>query len=397
MLYHDSTKDQLSIYKKGNGKKMKKRIILRVFATIMAVTLTAAGVAGCNVNDQSSDPVEVPQEIKNDEAVTLANTQNDEPEQPQNDINAKAIVIVWYPNESAGDYEESRNELGRLIEQATGRSVEHRLTTDYVIAIESIASGAADIGAVFGAVGLIEAQQRNAEVQPLVVNTGASGTLDDAVYYAWLCVNEGEEDQYRSDVGFSLDNIQGKRMSFVSSSSTSGFRVPSSGIIKHFSQTAEWSDIDEDDILGLGSKPFFSEVLFGESHQGSLFNLIDDRADIAAVCDTSVDAYIERISGEHNTLGAVYAIQQDAAAPFEDAGGQRFVLIGVVPVLNGPIVYNPLNLSNNEVQAIRDILTSDDTANNPLIFGEEGEFSFHIKRGDDRYAVADNSWYDPLR
>ena len=366
---------------------MRKHMILKTITALLLMSVII-GMTGCSSDEPSGTADSNNQATSSNASTNSANTPT----------NTNPITIVWYPNESSNDHEPSRLELGNLITQATGRTVEHRLTTDYVIAIESIASGSADIGAVFGAIGMLEAQQRNSAVQPLVVNTGASGTLDDAIYYAWLTVNKGEEDEYRSGDGFSLENIQGKRMSFVSNSSTSGFVVPSSGIVNHFSQTAEWSNIDEDDILGLSRNPFFREVLFGGSHQGSLFNLLDGRADIAAACDTCVDAYVEPSAGqERNKIGSVYTIQQGAAAPFENMAGQEFVLIGVVPVLNGPIVYNSQNLSVAEIQAIRDILISDETANNPLIFGESGDFAFYTKSGDNRFAVAENSWYDPLR
>ena len=365
---------------------MKKHMAFKVITAILLIAALSVGIIGC-----SDEPIKTGDSGNN----TVNN--NNSGSNSSNSVNTKDITIVWYPNESSNDHEASRNELGRLIEQATGRKVKHNLTTDYVIAIESVAGGAADIGAVFGAVGLIEAQQRNSAVQPLVVNTGPSGTLDDAIYYAWLTVNKGEEEQYKSGDSFSIENIQGKKMSFVSNSSTSGFRVPSSNIINFFSQTTQWSNIDEDDLLGLSRNPFFTEVLFGGSHQGSLFNLIDGRADIAAVCDTCVDAYIELAAGEHNKIGSVYKIQQGAAAPFESAEGQEFVVIACTPVLNGPIVYNPQNLSADEIQAIRNILTSDETANNPLVFGESGTFTFWTKNENNRLVVAENSWYDPLR
>ena len=378
---------------------MKKRMVCKVITAILLIAAVAVGVIGCaeSSSDSNSGSNAANNNANNNTANNNTNNNSAANNSNSTTANTRPINIVWYPNESSNDHEASRNELGRLIEQATGRKVEHRLTTDYVIAIESIAGGSADIGAVFGAVGMIEAQQRNSAVQPLVVNTGPSGTLDDAVYYAWLAVNKGAEEQYRDGAGFSIENIQGKKMSFVSNSSTSGFRVPSSGIIDFFSKTAEWSNIDEDDILGIGRRPFFSEVLFGGSHQGSLFNLLDGRADIAAICDTCVDAYVELADGERNKTGAVYAIHQEAAAPFENSRGQEFVLIGVVPVLNGPIVYNPQNLSAAELQAIRDILISDETANNPLIFGEGGDFAFWTKNGEIRLTVPENSWYDPLR
>ena len=370
---------------------MRNNTLLKKFAAVLLILVMAIGAAACNSDTQSDTP------NTQSNAPSSAPSANPSASGASAPVNTSPITIVWYPNEAASDYEPAREEFGRLISEATNREVRHNLTTDYVIAIEAIASGAADIGAIFGAVGFIEAQQRNPAVQSLIVNSGSSGTLDDAIYYSWLAVNKGDETQYSSGSGYSIENIQGKRMSFVSNSSTSGFVVPSSGIFSFFGQTAEWSDIDEDDILGLSRNPFFSEVLFGGSHQGSLFNLLDGRADIAAICDTCVDAYVELASGEPNTIGSVYAIHQTAADPFEGVRGSEFFLINVVPVLNGPIVYNPQNLSDGEIQAIRNIMTSDETADNPLMFGEGGGFSFYTKSGDSRFVVAENSWYDPLR
>jgi len=367
--------------KKDKVKKMRKHTILRGIAAFLLVTVMAFGTIGCNTNASNSAP----------------DSNNQESTQAPVQTNTGPITVIWYPNESATDFEPARQEYGRLITEVTGREVIHRLTTDYVIAVESIASGVADIGARWGAVGMMEAQQKNPAVMPLLTNSGPSGTLEDAVYYGWFAVRKGEEGQYADGNSFSIENIQGKRMSFVSNSSTSGFRVPSANIFRHFSQKAEWNNIDEDDLLGLSRTPFFSEVLFGGSHQGALFNLLDGRADIATVCDTCVDAYIELVSGTHNAVGAVYRIQAGAAAPFDNMGGQEFFIIGTAPVLNGPDVYNPQNLSAEEIAAIRAILTSDEAANNPLFFGEAGEFALLPKSGDMRFVVPDNSWYDPLR
>ena len=362
----------------------------KTIVAILLVTIMAFGLVACSADP----PTPTPAPASDNNATAPAATPEPAPDTP---ANTSPITVVWYPNESANDFEPAREEYGRLITEATGREVIHRITTDYVIAVEALASGAADIGARWGATGMIEAQQRNPEVMPLIVNSGASGTLDDAVYFGWLVVNLGEEDPFRSGDSFSIENIQGKTMSFVSNSSTSGFVVPAGGIIDFFSQTAEWSEIDEDDLLGLSRNPFFEEVLFGGSHQGSLFNLIDGRADIAAICDTCVDSYVELVSGDRNTVGAVYRIQQNAAAPFENSGGHEFILIGIAPVLNGPDVFNPQNLSAEEIEAIRAILTSDEAAANPLFFGEEGVTSLIPRSGDMRFVVADNSWWDPLR
>ena len=53
--------------------------------------------------------------------------------------------MVWYPNESGEDMKSSRDEIGRLISEATGKKVEHQLTTDYAIAIETLVNNNADL------------------------------------------------------------------------------------------------------------------------------------------------------------------------------------------------------------------------------------------------------------
>jgi len=217
------------------------------------------------------------------------------------------------------------------------------------------------------------------------------------VYYSWLCVNKGEENNYKDGGNYSIANIQGKRMSFVSNSSASGFRVPTSGIIGYFSKTPQWSKIDGDDMVEGGK--FFKEVLFGGSHQGSAFNLLSGRADIAAVCDTEMHPYVELAAGDMNRVGSVYAVRQNASAPFDTVTGKEFVVIAVAPVLNGPNAYNPQNLSAEEIKKIRDVFTSEETANNPNLFSAPGSggFAFYRKTKNERYVLVDDSWYNPIR
>jgi len=314
------------------------------------------------------------------------------------DSGSKPIVVVWYPNESAGNYDASRAEFAKLIEQATGRKVVNKTTTDYALAIQALANGQADIGAVMGAVGYIEAKNTNPKVDLLVVNSGKSGTLDDARYFSWICVSKEDAEQYKDANGnYSIDNIQGKKMSFVSNSSTSGFRVPTNGIISHFGKTDQWKDINEDAVLGLGSTKFFSEVMFGQSHQGSAKNLVAGNADVAAFCDIEIIHYIDLKEGTLNQVGSVYAVKQNAEAPFNTEAGKEFVVIASTPVLNGPYAYNPQNLSADEIKAIQDLLTSDAVANNDKIFFEEGGVGFYKKEGNNRYVRVEDSWYDPIR
>ena len=310
--------------------------------------------------------------------------------------NTSPITVVWYPNESSNTHEEIRAEVGRLIEQATGRKAEQRLTTDYTIAIEAIASGSADIAMAMGAVGYIEAKNRNPQVDVLFVNADKDGTLDGAKYFAWLCVDVDNADDYASGDTYSIDNIAGKKMSFVSNSSTSGFRVPTNAIIAHFAS----ENLDEDKLIEGGSNMFFSEVYFGGSHQGSAVNLINGNADVAAFCDIELDPYVVLKSGEENTVGAVYAVKEGADAPFDQYVGREFVVIASTPVFNGPNAVNPMNLSEEEIEAIRALFTSEEVANNEILFYDasvEGAMGLYRNSSSKGYVRVDDSWYNPYR
>lgn len=350
---------------------MKKRIL----AMLMALTMTAGALAGCG-------------SAKNE-----TTTGTDQAE--TNSQYADTITLVWYPNESADDFSASRDEVAKLVEQATGKKVEQKLTTDYAIAIEAVSSGTAQIGCVFGAEGYIQAKEANDAVNPLFVHTGASGTLDDAVYYSFLGVKEENAAEYADGDSYAIDNIKGKKMSFVSNSSTSGFKVPTNSIISYFTEEG----LTVDDLMEGGSDAFFNEVLFGGSHQGSLFNLLSDKADVAAFCDKEVVSYVELKEGEDKQTGSVYAVKEGADAPFDTVAGESYTVISSTPVMNGPFVYNSETLSPEDVKAIQDLFTSEEVTNNEIMFYAEDaqQKGLFKKDGDIKFTTVEDSWYDPIR
>jgi len=347
-------------------------------------------MAGCSSNSPNNPPASNNQGETTIQSIDVPLAANPTPEQK----NTSPINVVWYPNESSNTHEEIRAEIGRLIEQATGRQVNNLTTTDYTIAIQSIASGSADIAMAMGAVGYIEAKNQNPQVNVMFVNADKNGSLDEAKYFSWICVAKADAGQYQSGSAYSIENIKGKKMSFVSNSSTSGFRVPTASIIAHFTSDS----LKEDDLLPDGK--FFEEVYFGQSHQGSAINLVTGNADVAAFCDTELAPYIELISGEENTVGAVYAVKAGADAPFDAHSGKEFVVIACTPVFNGPNAYNPKNLSADEIKAIQDLFTSKEVADNELLFYDasvEGAFGLYKKGSSYGYVLTTDSWYDPYR
>jgi phosphonate transport system substrate-binding protein len=311
------------------------------------------------------------------------------------------IVVAWLPNESGAELEAARTAFGTIISDTLGRPVEHRTTTDYIIAVETVANNNAHL-AWFGAEAYVQARDKNNAVVPLVIPSGADGTVDTAVYYSWLAVRRGNEDAYRSGDGFAIDNIQGKRFSFVSNSSTSGFRVPSAGIVKYFGAQDAWKDLTADDLIEGGAENFFSDVQFGGSHQGSAVNLISDKVDVAAFCDSCVTNYVTLVEGTENTPGAVYRVNDNADEPFDKFAGEEFVIIQAVPVLNAPFVANGSMLTADEISKLQEALTSDAVANNEEIFAPQAKIDagfkpFFKKTNAERFLVVEDSFFDPIR
>src|ERR1700759_1203102 len=119
------------------------------------------------------------------------------------------LTIAWLPNDSSDAMAGMRDEIAAVIAKATRKKVENKLTTDYAIATAGLETGQAQIG-WFGANEYLTSHARDAKVIPLVVNTGPSGTLKDALYYSRLVVKKGEESKYEADGQFSLEKIAGK-------------------------------------------------------------------------------------------------------------------------------------------------------------------------------------------
>ena len=312
----------------------------------------------------------------------------------------EALTFVWIPNDSVPEAKSFRTAIEKVIADATGRPVVEKLTTDYNIAIEAMATNNGAL-AFFGGLQYVQVHGKNPKVIPLVTNSGASGTMADAHYFSRINVKSEDAPQYMAGSSYSIENIKGKRFAFVSNSSTSGFLFPSSGIVGFFSKKAAWSKLTPVDLLEGGADKLFSQVVFGGSHQGSAAALLTDKVDAAAFDDTDVDAYLDLVSGTESTPGAVYKVKEGAAQPFDTLAGKTFTVLWAIPVLNGPICGNTNLLTADEIAKIRAALTSDATAKNPDIFlpadykgPNKADFT---QTGKVRFIAVDDSTYQPIR
>ncbi|MDF1568309.1 MAG: PhnD/SsuA/transferrin family substrate-binding protein [Spirochaetaceae bacterium] len=308
-----------------------------------------------------------------------------------NETSKEALVWIWYPNESTPEFSETRSEFIRVVSEALGRPIKEQLSTDYAITLEALINDNAAFSWL-GGEGYTQSHDRNPAILPLVTNSGSSGTLSDAKYYSMLGTLSENADQYKVGGSYNLDTLKGKRFSFVSNSSTSGFRVPSSIISANF-------NVDSEELLEGGPDMVFSEVMFGGSHQGSFFNVLTGKADVGAFCNSCVKDYMEFISGDFDDprAGDVLRVIANADAPFDQVPGVEVTLVAAVPVLNAPIVMNTNLLNDEEIQILKDLLTSDEVTNNPLLFGEKGSDVKTLFRAGQRMVLVDDEWYDPIR
>jgi phosphonate transport system substrate-binding protein len=317
---------------------------------------------------------------------TFANGGND-----ASDSLSEPLVWIWYPNESTPEFAETRAEFIRIFSEAIGRPIEEQLSTDYAITLEALINDNAAFSWL-GGEGYTQAHERNAGILPLVTNSGNSGTLSDAKYYSMLGTLSENADEYMVGGSYDLDTLKGKKFSFVSNSSTSGFRVPSSIISANFS-------VDPEELLEGGPDMVFSEVMFGGSHQGSFFNVLTGKADIGAFCNSCVKEYMDFTSGSFDDpkAGDTLVVLDNAAAPFDQVPGVEVTLVAAVPVLNAPIVMNTNLLTDEEIATLKQVITSDEVANNPLLFGEKGGEVKTLFRAGQRMCLVEDEWYDPIR
>ena len=115
--------------------------------------------------------------------------------------------------------------------------------------------------------------QKTKDVQAIVTNAGKSGTNADALYYRFIAVPSDAANNYKVGNTYDLKKLKGKKVSFVTNSSTSGFVVPGEVLVKEFGLK------NTDELLQEGK--VFSKVIFGNSHPGTQVNLLKKDVDVA--------------------------------------------------------------------------------------------------------------------
>lgn len=133
----------------------------------------------------------------------------------------ETITFAAVPAESSTTIQATFDNIIKLIEQEAGVDVEFQSATDYAAVIEGQRAGQIDI-ASYGPFSYVIAKESGVEIEAI-----ASPTNDEEEAPSYTSVAYVRSD---SDIT-SMDDIKGKTVCFVEAASTSGFLVPSKGIL----------------------------------------------------------------------------------------------------------------------------------------------------------------------
>lgn len=180
---------------------------------------------------------------------------------PQN-----TLEIAIIPSVSSTQQQDKIQRLEDYLNQELNQTVKIKLTKDYETGVNLLVTGQVEV-AYLGPLAYIKAKQRNSDLEPIVAHI--EKTTGRPWYTSVMVVNR------QAGINTPAD-IKGKRFSFVSPSSASGFLFPS----------AEFKR------LGITPDRDFSQVQYSGGHDKNIMALAEGKVDAIAV-DKSV--YIEAL------------------------------------------------------------------------------------------------------
>lgn len=186
-------------------------------------------------------------------AVNSTAVENASPSETQSESLEVAIIPAISPEKQQAQLQA----LSSYLEATLGQPVNFQVESDYDTVVDLLVEGTVDV-AYLGPFTYIKARDRDPQIQPIVAAINLS---TGRPWYNSLIVTKAN-----SRIN-SLQDLKGKRFSFVSQSSTSGYLVPSVEFQK----------------MGLTPNSDFAEVQYSGSHDKSLALLEANAVDAIAI------------------------------------------------------------------------------------------------------------------
>lgn len=181
---------------------------------------------------------------------------------------APAVLrISVLPTQDRTEQERMIAPLDAHLEKVLGQRVDFLIANSYKDNVDMLVDGRAN-AAYTGAVSYLEALEQGAKVEPLVA------PIDRFTARPWYraCIVVPADSPIKT-----LQDLKGKRVAFVSPSSTSGYLMPLAALQK----------------LGIDPKRDFAWVIFGGTHARTEALLESEKVDAIA---TNIPSYIKRQS-----------------------------------------------------------------------------------------------------
>ncbi|AIT60961.1 phosphate/phosphite/phosphonate ABC transporter substrate-binding protein [Corynebacterium doosanense] len=180
---------------------------------------------------------------------------------PDAEFSGESITLAAVPSEESTTLESAYGNIADLLEKQLGVEVTFQNANDYAAVIEGQRAGQIDM-ASYGPFSYVIASDSGVKVEPIA--TLANAADEEPSYTSQLHVPAG------SDIK-GLEDLRGKNVCFVDAASTSGYLVPSYG------------------LLGLGIDPEkdLTPVMAG-GHDASLLSLDGGNCDAAFAQDTQL-------------------------------------------------------------------------------------------------------------
>lgn len=185
---------------------------------------------------------------------------------PSNSQENPELEIAIIPWVNSTEQQDKIQQLEEYLKQELHQPVKIQLTKDYETAVDLLVKGKVEV-AYLGPLSYVQAKQQNPNLEPIVAHIEKS--TGRPWYTSVIVVN--------SQAGINtLEDIKGKRFSFVSPSSTSGFLFPSA----EFKKSGMKPDQD------------FSQVQYSGGHDKNIIALAEGKVDAIAV---NKSVYIEAV------------------------------------------------------------------------------------------------------
>ncbi|MCG0585775.1 putative phosphonates ABC transporter, substrate binding protein (putative) [Lactiplantibacillus plantarum] len=108
--------------------------------------------------------------------------------------------------------------------------------------------------------------------------------------------------------------------------------------------------------------------------------------------------YLNVTKGSWDKVGSTFTVKDNAEAPFTSLAGKSVVNIAMMPVQQGPWVYNTKALSKDDQKKIATEFTSKSFAQNKKIFSEPNAktpMMFPKKSEKSKLVNVTDKWYAP--